>query len=664
MQKKESKFSTADFIIIVFCIAGACFSAAAFWQEYNNTLVRLDEEPVGTIIFRKGVAQRRFIDRNMWDRLQQATPVYHGDTIRTIEQSEAIIIFKDEVTHLSLDERTIIQVFFDSRRGANVDFSAGHLGVYSENNDVFITSGNSRITANGQIMMNRDDEGFILSVLDGFASFDGTEIEAGGILAIDSEGEINTAPIIAMTSFGASAHILGSHTEAVPVVFSWNSANFKDDTYVIIQVAHDRTFNQILETRAVSDASSVSIYLESGSYWWRAFPLSAAYITEVFPPTPQGSFFPSGHLNVVPVAAAVLRSPPPGEELIFRSGSSIPLSWSAVEGAYAYLVEISANTDMSRPVVSRQVEVNSVVQTALDFGRWYWRVTPVFPRIFVRSAASDGGVSAAHTVSEVSSFYIMQGDPVVAEPVLTFPLQNGKVFIGSAGETSASRLFWAYDRNAESWLVELSDNPGMLNPVVRQTTASNFFKLPPDLLRGGQTWFWRVTALGGQTPAVSQVRNFEVSSEGAPVSRPVLAAFAQRQPPPAEPLPTLHPIIFGANAGNWNDLDAERRAANDTMLSSAAAMLNANSGLRLMIEGHANPLTNPADTAARNREETLELQPLSELRARAVFDRFVELGINPGRLEYTGMGGKNPAAAWEDRANWWRNRRVEIVWVE
>ena len=651
MQKNESKsiadnkskprMRPVDIIIIAVCLAGACFCAVAFWQEYNNTLVRLDEEPVGIIIFRKGVAQRRFIDRNMWDRLHQASPVYHGDTIRTIEKSEAIIILKDEITHLSLDERTMIQVFFDGRIGAQIDFSGGYLGVTSEREGILISSGGSTITVGGQTNMNRGDDGFIISVLDGTASFDGAEIEAGGILALDAYGEISTQPVIAITSLGPSAHILAQPGEAAAVVFSWNSANFDTDTNVILDVALDRGFNQILETMDVSGVSSVAVYLESGNYWWRAFPVHAGSRE------PINRLYPTGNIEVIPVSTAHLRSPAYGEELIFSSDSSIPLSWSSVESALAYLLEISANADISDPVVSRQVETTSVVQTDLDFGHWYWRVTPVFPPMF----RGDG------IVSSIGSFSVTQGSPPIAKPVLTSPFQNGRIYIDPTAALSNSRLFWVHDRSADFWLVELADNPDMRNPVIRQNTVFNHFLLPLNLLQEGRKWYWRVTAQSGESYAVSSVQNFEVTRR-APGARPVLARIPPVPVTRTDPFRTLPPIIFDANSYGWHGIDA------GDILLRVVSILNSNSNLRLRVEGHANPVTNPNDTAARYLEQRLELQPLSEVRARAVMNRIAELGIDPGRLEYTGRGGEAPIAAWEDANNWWRNRRVEFLLAE
>ena len=644
MRKKESKFTIIDLIIVFFCFAGACFSGAAFWGEYNTTLVKLNEDPVGTIIFKKRVAQRKFIDRNVWDRLKQASFVYNGDTIRTIEQSEAVVIFQDEVTHLSMDESTMIQVLYDKRGGARIDFSGGNLDVVSENKNIVITSGTSTITVEGQARMEKGEEGFVLSVSEGQASFDGIEMEAGGILALDSDGEINTSPIISMTSFGASACFLAAAGEAYPVVFSWNSLNFNPDTHVIVEAASDRSFDSIVETRDIYGASSVSVPLDHGSYWWRAYP------TEGGGRNPINSFYPSGTLELIPSAAALLLSPPQTAELVFPVETLIPLSWSVVEGAAAYLVEISARADMSAPVVSRRVEENSVTQIGLDFGRWYWRITPVFPP----------RVKGAALPSAVGEFSAIRGSPVLSAPVLTFPADNGKMYLDAPGAQTAGssgRLMWNHDQNAASWLVELADNPAMANPKVKQNAASNYFSLSSELLAAGKTWYWRVSALGapsgGSSPVPSDVWKFEVGAGNPSAARPVLPV-----------IPQFPSITFGANIENWNDLDAETAAANDRILLRIVQFLDANAKYRLRVEGHANSTVNPGDIDGRRREQDRELLPMSKMRAAAIADELVKLGADPGRLEIHGFGGGKPIAAWGDVSNWWKNRRVEFAVLE
>ena len=79
-------------------------------------------------------------------------------------------------------------------------------------------------------------------------------------------------PVITMTSFGSSSWIKGSAGKQVPVFFSWNISDSKDDTHVIIEVAKDRDFNSIVEERDIFGSTSAAIPLKDGLYWWRVYP--------------------------------------------------------------------------------------------------------------------------------------------------------------------------------------------------------------------------------------------------------------------------------------------------------------------------------------------------------------------------------------------------------
>jgi len=68
------------------------------------------------------------------------------------------------------------------------------------------------------------------------------------------------------------------------------------------------------------------------------------------------------------------------------------------------------------------------------------------------------------------------------------------------------------------------------------------------------------------------------------------------------------------------------------------------------VEGH----TDATGSASSN-------QKLSEDRARAVVDRLVEMGIDPGRLTGKGLGQNNPVADNSSAEGRAKNRRVEFV---
>jgi flagellar hook assembly protein FlgD len=127
-------------------------------------------------------------------------------------------------------------------------------------------------------------------------------------------------------------------------------------------------------------------------------------------------------------------------------------------------------------------------------------------------------------------------------------------------------------------------------------------------------------------------------------------------------------IIFRANGADFGRLVQNTVDNNNRILRRIAEILNKFRDYKVTVEGHANPTT-PPNTQARRTEEAggpgvIGLQPLSEDRARATVDFLVGFGVSRGRLSSIGMGGTRTVVSFEDRDNWWKNRRVEFILIK
>ncbi|SFI45812.1 Outer membrane protein OmpA [Treponema bryantii] len=117
----------------------------------------------------------------------------------------------------------------------------------------------------------------------------------------------------------------------------------------------------------------------------------------------------------------------------------------------------------------------------------------------------------------------------------------------------------------------------------------------------------------------------------------------------------VNTIHFDPDRATFTRISKEQQQENIETLDSLAEQIKAHPDCNITIEGYANNVTN---TERENREE---LVPLSQLRAEAILQMLVERGIDKDVFTAKGKGGANPLAAWEDRANWWKNRRVEFI---
>jgi OOP family OmpA-OmpF porin len=101
-------------------------------------------------------------------------------------------------------------------------------------------------------------------------------------------------------------------------------------------------------------------------------------------------------------------------------------------------------------------------------------------------------------------------------------------------------------------------------------------------------------------------------------------------------------VLFGFDS-------SKIRSKEDPMLNEAVAILKKNPQLRIEIEGH----TDSVGPEAYN-------QKLSENRAKAIMDYFVNHGVSADQMTMKGYGETKPAFPNDTKENRAKNRRVEL----
>jgi outer membrane protein OmpA-like peptidoglycan-associated protein len=119
-------------------------------------------------------------------------------------------------------------------------------------------------------------------------------------------------------------------------------------------------------------------------------------------------------------------------------------------------------------------------------------------------------------------------------------------------------------------------------------------------------------------------------------------------------------IVFASNSAGFDGLSEEVKANNDWILKRIALVLQKFSTYHVTVEGHAN-YTIPLSRARQRQRESQELRTLSQARAGTIVNYLVGLGVERERLSSVGIGGDQPIVPFEDRDNWWKNRRVEFI---
>ncbi|MCH5166214.1 MAG: FecR domain-containing protein, partial [Clostridiales bacterium] len=128
--QKRTRFKSRihDVLVVLFCLLIAGFFLHLFWQDLNAFTTRNDKSKIGVVSFKEKIAQRKFDDRVVWERVAKNTELYYGDTIRTSDFAQMTITFKDDTT-LDLYENTMVQVFWTEENGLQINVSSGNVQV-------------------------------------------------------------------------------------------------------------------------------------------------------------------------------------------------------------------------------------------------------------------------------------------------------------------------------------------------------------------------------------------------------------------------------------------------------------------------------------------------------------------------------------------------------
>lgn len=532
MQKKiKSKQNDSLFkyfvITIFICLIGAFISSALFYKGFFRALTKLNEEPIATITFKYKTAQRKFLERVVWDRLRQNSPVYNGDTIHTENLAEATVYFIDGNV-MNLSENTMAQVFLSENQLLTAELTDGYATVdageagagvvlVADGMEIALEAGSSvgagiesKIKTSGVVgesslekeevqKETEEKRGFSVQVLKGNAvvqSEDGTKVDVveGQGIAFDKQGQ--SLPVLVVTNPLPNSKILSTTQEKVLVPFKWNFGETKisENQKVYLTVAIDKDFENVVVFEDITNQNETQIQLDAEKYFWKVSVVEDATKEKVL--TSQ-----SGKLQIIKSLKPNQIVPAENASFSYRSRiPSIRFMWGEANQATSYKVEIATNPSMENPIVEQRTNLTSLIISTLEFGNYYWRVTPYY---------TINNLGFANP-SEVKSFSV-ERKSVLKKPSLYVPLDNG--IVNTDEEIGSIAFSWKRESEAESYIVKIADNSELKNPFIIETTKDNFFtfdtKNVEKKLKDGK-WFWSVTVqdFEGTLSEASDIRTF------------------------------------------------------------------------------------------------------------------------------------------------------------
>ena len=208
----------------------------------------------------------------------------------------------------------------------------------------------------------------------------------------------------------------------------------------------------------------------------------------------------------------------------------------------------------------------------------------------------------------------------------------------------------------ESWTLAILDPQG--NPF---RTISGKGDLPESitwdgLSEKGEVVFSRNVYTAKLTVIPSKHDRARSGAKNAEVTQPInTGLLLQVIVPEHEWKIVVNTIYFAGGGATFTGLSAEQLEATKETLDEIAQQINDHPGVDVIVEGYAN------NVSGTEKEDKEELIPLSQERADFIVQELVGRGIDADKLTATGKGGANPLAARKDRANWWKNRRIEFT---
>jgi len=499
--------------MIVLCLFGAAVFFNKFRLDFFQTIYSRNEEPAGLITVKHNTVQRRPHDRVYWDWLRNESPVYLGDLIRVADLSDATLHIADNYIHLNENTSIRIRRAPDNESPFQVDLDSGSLSLSTgtEGGNITLNLMGRQVDAGPGTTLSASAgaDGIAVQVSEGDALFTDKgqkqTLVATAMVALDSGGRERVEPAVVVKFPPPDAHYLKSGPEPLNIGFAWDRHYLQPGQTLRLEIAEDRNFSRI--ARAIENLDSAAeAALGAGRWHWRL-----SY---------KGAVLGAGRLTVADASGPELLSPIAGKLFRFETDSPVVrFQWSKVAEASSYILEASQTDDFTNPRIRRQVGTEYVIESNMEEGIWYWRVTPVFPSAYSGSAAP----------SSVSSVRIEQGEPpeeplwpepqmaaaktppaessaeaaviadikpslpaVPAEVCLIAPAQGASL----PGLTALRRqtvFQWDSDGEAEKLRFVLSRNSNPLKgkPLVEKLNPDKTIRL--DRLEEG-VWYWTVEA--------------------------------------------------------------------------------------------------------------------------------------------------------------------------
>ncbi len=461
-----------DHIIPAACVTVIIISSVMLYIDFSHRIEHASAAHIGTITFKKKIAERKYTGEIIWEDVKQNAPIYNFDTIRTSSDSLSIIKFKDK-TELEIGENTFIYLNW-TKAGAKINFTNGSISARNTDSTakLNISSGDNTIEMEkGQLQLSKHaDTSLKVNVSSGSAVI---KTKKGTTAITDNKGALITdagtkvvEKTVKLLKPMADSFIV-THADQEQVIFNWKTEKNQNLLFEISSIA---SFASVIQSHAGPE-TVWSSRLIPGTYYWRVRkPGTGQELSET------RKFVVLHDTQTKPL------NPASGAKFAsFGSNPIVSFNWVKGEIAASYEVIIGSDPGMKNIILKLPSQSTSIATDKLGPGTYYWTVVSTY----------DFG-NAAPKKNTWTSMFNISISRTIPTPEVISPRENEEV--SALGTSDKPTVFnWDPEEGIAHYEVKISTDKEGKKPVVKSETSENFYSLTNRLPAG--TYYFTVTGL-------------------------------------------------------------------------------------------------------------------------------------------------------------------------
>jgi hypothetical protein len=506
-----SRFSKKDIILPLALILNVILFSFLFFSDLNKQLSVGEREVIGNVTFKINTLQRKFDSSMVWGSIVTNSPIADRDTIRTFEESDAVIKLKDG-TEISVDENSLILI--DMNNGIpNINFQSGSINlrqsktstpivVHSDDQKLEFDEANLKLVKTKGSLEVFVDSGTVKATVNGEDKL----LSANEIAIIDSRSITIKPTSLKLISPVNAAKFFTSGTRVL-IPFEWSHNQFDS---VFLEISKNRDF-LYKKKISVTGKNSYTLSLKGGFYFWRLQGVSSNHST----------YSESRKIIILDKPKIDLYLPLHNSEYVFKTRNpTINFSWSGKSIGTEYILEVSTSSLFQNSLLHQPLKVSSYRTDQLGEGTYFWRVN-----VLSKSINIPGSQSAVQsfTIARVKKY---------PTPELLNPRHRQTVVIDNVDNNQV--LFnWRMNAEIKNFQIDISYDEQFQKILLSKQVPHPYY-ITKELSQKG-TYYWRVRGLlSDKFTGYSQVSSFVVS-DSLNISGSVVKNTLPTDPHPTEP---------------------------------------------------------------------------------------------------------------------------------